>query len=91
MYLNNFKTNLKIYNDTIGVITDVNIETNSVRVSFNIPNRIIDISIKPHTNYFMINRNHASHYQFPIQNYYALIVHKIQGLTLNNISVSLDD
>src|SRR6266498_4151348 len=67
------------------------IETNSVRVSFNVPGGIIDMSIKPHTNYFMINGNHASHCQFPIQNCYALTVHKTQGLTLNNISVSLDD
>ena len=60
MYLNNSKTNLKIYNDTIGIITDVDIETNSVRVSFNIPGEIIDMSIKPYTNYFMINENHTN-------------------------------
>lgn len=91
MYLNNSKTNLKVCNGTIGVITDVNIETNSVRVSFNVPGGIIDMSIKPDTNYFMINGNHASRCQFPIQNCYALTVHKTQGLTLNDISVSLDD
>ena len=91
MYLNNSKTNLKVCNSTIGVITDVDIETNSVRVSFNVSDEIIDMSIKPHTNYFMINENYASCCQFPIQNCYALTVHKTQGLTLNNISVSLND
>jgi len=45
MYLNNSKTNLKVCNSTIGVITDVDIETNSVRVSFNVPGGIIDMSI----------------------------------------------
>ncbi len=87
MYLNNFKTNLKICNDTIGIITDVDIETNSVRVSFNVSDGIIDISI----NYFIINGNHASYTQFLIQNCYILTVHKTQGLTLNNIFVSLND
>jgi len=76
MYLNNSKTNLKICNDTIGIITNVNIETNSIRISFNIPSGIINISIKPDTNYFMINENHTSHIQFSIQNCYILIIYK---------------
>jgi ATP-dependent exoDNAse (exonuclease V) alpha subunit len=91
MYLNNSKANFKVCNGTIGIITDVDIETNSVKVSFNVPGGIIDMNIKPDTNYFMINGNHASRCQFPLQNCYALTVHKTQGLTLNDISVSLDD
>src|SRR6266542_3350217 len=91
MYLNNSKTNLKVCNSTIRVITDVDIKINSIRISFNIPGEIIDMNIKSHTNYFMINENHVSHCQFLIQNCYALTIHKIQGLTLNNISVSLND
>ncbi len=35
--------------------------------------------------------NHASYCQFPLQNCYALTVHRTQGLTLNSKSVSLDD
>src|ERR1044071_31693 len=88
MYLNNFKANFKVCNGTIGIITDVDIETNSVRVSFNVPG---GINIKPDTNYFMINGNHASCCQFPLQNCYALTVHKTQGLTLHYVSVNLDD
>lgn len=81
MYLNNSKSNLNIYNGTIGIITDVNTESNLVRVSFSIPGGIIDIDIKPNISYFTINGNHASRLQFPIQNCYALTVHKTQGLT----------
>jgi hypothetical protein len=36
MYLNNFKSNLNIYNGTIGVITDVNIKSNLIQISFSI-------------------------------------------------------
>ena len=66
-------------------------EANTVRVAFNVPSGIIDIEIQPEVNYFNINGNHASRRQYPIQNCYALTVHKTQGLTLNNVSVSLDD
>ncbi len=91
MYLNNSKIDLNICNGSIGVITDINIEANSVRVAFNVPNGIIDIEIQQDINYFIINGNHASRRQYPLQNCYALTVHKTQGLTLNNISVSLDN
>ena len=91
MYLNNSKANLNIYNGTIGVITDVNIESNLVWVSFNVPGEIVDIDIKTETNYFTINGNNVTRQQFPIQNCYALTVHKTQGLTLHYVSVSLDD
>ena len=55
------------------------------------PGGIIDIDIKTETNYFTINGNRAARQQFPIQNCYALTVHKTQGLTLQHISLSLDD
>ena len=55
MYLNNSKINLNVCNGTIGIITDVDNETNSVRVSFNISGGIIDMNVKPDTNYFIIN------------------------------------
>jgi hypothetical protein len=91
MYLNNSKADLNIYNGTIGIITDVNIESNIVRVSFSVPGGIVDIDVKTEINYFTVNGNHATRQQFPIQNCYALTVHKTQGLTLHYISVSLDD
>src|SRR5688572_19836334 len=91
MYLNNSKANLQICNGTIGVITDVNIETNLVRVSFNVPGGIIDIDVKTEINYFTINGKYASCQQFPLQNCYALTVHKTQGLTLNQTTITLDN
>ena len=60
MYLNNSKIDLNICNGSIGVITDVNVEANTVRVAFNVPSGIIDIEIQPEVNYFNINGNHAS-------------------------------
>ena len=60
MYLNNSKANLNIYNGTIGVITDVNVESKLVRVSFSVPKGIVDIDIKTEINYFTVNENNAS-------------------------------
>ena len=60
MYLNNSKANLNIYNGTIGVITDVNVESKLVRVSFSVPKGIVDIDIKTEINYFTVNGNNAS-------------------------------
>src|SRR5688572_5472020 len=55
MYLKNLKSNLNICNGTIGVITDVNTNTNSVRVSFSIPSGIVDLEVKPNIDYFTID------------------------------------
>jgi hypothetical protein len=91
MYLNNSLINLGICNGTIGIILDINIEEMSVRVAFNTHGKIIDIEIKKQINYFFINGNQASRIQFPLQNCFAMTVHKTQGLTLNEISVNLDE
>ena len=42
-------------------------------------------------NYFFVNGNYASRTQFPLQNCFAMTVHKTQGLTLNDTSINLDD
>ena len=55
------------------------------------PSGIIDLEVKPDIDYFTIDGNPTSRFQFPLQNCYALTVHKTQGLTLKNISVSLDE
>jgi len=91
MYLNNSLINLGICNGTIGVILDLNLEEMSVRVAFCAHSKIIDIEIKKQVNYFFVNGNYASRTQFPLQNCFAMTVHKTQGLTLNNTSINLDD
>ena len=90
MYLNNSLFEQGICNGTIGVITDVNPENLSVRIAFSIRGSIIDIKIYKITHYFKINGNNCRRTQFPLQNCFALTVHKTQGLTLPRASLSLD-
>jgi len=49
------------------------------------------IEVFPYTAYFNLHGIHYARQQLPIQNAYALTVHKTQGLSLDSISVTLDD
>jgi ATP-dependent exoDNAse (exonuclease V) alpha subunit len=49
------------------------------------------IEVVPYTAYFNLHGIHYARQQLPIQNAFALTVHKTQGLSLDHISVSLDD
>ena len=91
MYLKNDLKEHKICNGTIGIITDIDLEKLEVRVAFNVMGGIVDISIKRDTATFFIDGKPSSRCQFPLQNSYALTVHKTQGLTLSKVSLSLDD
>ncbi len=91
MYLKNNLTEHKICNGTIGIITDINMEKLEVRVAFNVMGGIVDISIKRDTATFFVDGKSSSRFQFPLQNSYALTVHKTQGLTLPEVSLFLDD
>ena len=91
MYLKNNLSEHKICNGTIGIITDIDIEKLEVRVAFSVVGGIIDINIKKDTATFFINGKPSSRYQFPLQNSYALTVHKTQSLTLSEVSLSLDN
>ncbi|CAG8764140.1 6129_t:CDS:2, partial [Ambispora leptoticha] len=42
------------------------------------------------TIYFDINGNPASRHQFPLQNAFALTIHKIQGLILPHMTINVD-
>ena len=90
MFLNNSEFQYGICNGTIGIITDLNMEAQTVRCAFCIEIKIIDIEIKKHTSSFLLHGAPASRTQYPIINAHALTVHKVQGLTLPNVSLNLD-
>ena len=90
MYLKNNLIEQKICNGTVGVITDIKLESLQVRVAFSVIGGIVDIEIKKETTTFIIDGKPSSRSQFPLQNAFALTVHKTQGLTLPEISLSLD-
>ncbi|CAG8600583.1 13969_t:CDS:2 [Cetraspora pellucida] len=90
MFLTNSQHQHRIANGTIGIITDLDPQLNLVYVSFCIEGAIINTSFTKFTSNFDINGIPASRTQFPIQNAYALTVHKTQGLTLPDVSLNLD-
>ncbi|CAG8731829.1 10017_t:CDS:2, partial [Rhizophagus irregularis] len=80
MYLKNDLAEHKICNGTI-----------EVRVAFSVVGGIVDIIIKRDTATFFVDGKPSSRCQFPLQNSYALTVHKTQGLTLYKVSLFLDN
>jgi len=90
MYLKNNLIEQNICNGTIGIVTDINLESLKVRIAFSVMGGIIDIEIKKETTTFIIDGKSSSRCQFPLQNAFALTVHKTQGLTLPEISLCLD-
>ena len=74
-----------ICNETIGIVTDIEND----RKRFCLHGAIIHIWIARQMAYFC-NGERASRTQFPLQNLFALTVHKTQGLTLPCISLTLD-
>ena len=91
MYLKNNLIDKNICNGTIGIITDVDVENLEVRVAFSVVGGIVDIVIKKETVAFQVDGKLASRCQFPLQNAFALTVHKTQGLTLPEVSLSLNN
>ena len=91
MYLKNDLINQKIYNGTIGIVIDIDLENLEVRIAFSVMGGIVDIKIKKETATFQIDEKPSSRCQFPLQNAFALTVHKTQGLTLPEVSLSLDN
>src|SRR5579863_5486432 len=90
MYLNNKLFNDGICNGTIRVVTDLNLESFTVQIAFCIQNGIQHIELKPQTTNFIVDGASASRTQFPLQNCFALTVHKTQGLILPKMAVALD-
>ncbi len=59
----------------------------SIDVAFPTKNGICYVTVNKTTDRFNYNRQPASRHQFPIQNAFALTVHKTQGLTLPDVTV----
>ena len=87
MYLSNDMYQDGVCNRTVGRHTR-RCRFEIVRVAFiSISHKaIIDAHITLKPTYFTVNGNQASRTQFPLQNCFAITVHKSQGLTLPKIS-----
>ena len=90
MFLNNKHIKKQICNGIIGVVTDVDKTREVVRVAFCINGGIVDIELQPEPAHFFINAIPACRIQFPLQNAFALTVHKTQAITLPQTSLYLD-
>ena len=90
MFLNNSQMEHSICNGTVGIITDVDVDNEQIRVAFSVQSAIVDAVLSKQRVNFTLNGNPASRTQFPVQNAFGLTVHKTQGLTLPKISVCLD-
>ena len=90
MFLNNSQIHHQICNGSFGIIIDVDIENNNVRVAFSVSSAIVDMAVSKQTSHFLINGVPATRTQFPLHNAFTLTVHKCQGLTLPDVSLSLD-
>jgi len=89
MFLNNKLFEHNICNGTIGIITNL-IDNQTVEVTFPTPNDITKVNIQKETAYFNINGNPATRQQFPLQNAFALTIHKTQGLTLPHTTINVN-
>jgi len=90
MFLTNKLFKDELCNGSIGVVTKL-IDENYIEVAFPINSGINQIVVKKITAYFNLNGAPAQRTQFPLQNAFALTVHKTQGLTLPHTTISLDE
>ncbi len=90
MYLNNDQFKHGLYNGFIEIIIKI-YDSENVEASFSLKEGIKIFHIKKDTVFFTLNGMSAKRIQFPLQNAFALTVHKTQGLTLPHITLSLDE
>ena len=66
-------------------------DSENVEVTFPTLTSINKIVIQKETCYFEIHGKRASRKQFPLQNAFALTIHKTQGLTLPHVTLNVDE
>jgi ATP-dependent DNA helicase PIF1 len=89
MFLDNSLFDRGICSGTTGVVTEV--DDDAVRIAFSCDGAINDTIVRRVTHYFTLNGARAQRTQFPLQNAFALTIHKTQGSTLPHITVPLDE
>ncbi len=89
MFLNNTLYSDGICNGSIGIVMKIHDEK-SIDVAFSTKTGLCYITVNKTTDRFNYNGQFASRHQFPIQNAFALTVHKTQGLTLPHVTIPLD-
>src|SRR5947209_9584251 len=90
MFLNNKLFNDDICNGTIGIVTEI-MNNTEIEVTFPTFTSINKVIVQMETTYFDIDRKRASRQQLSLQNTFTLTVHKVQGLTLPHVTISVDD
>lgn len=91
MYLNNTQFKHGLYNGSMGVVMKVHHDQESIEVAFPLINGIKTFTIQKDTAFFTYNGMPAKRIQFPLQNAFALTVHKTQSLTIPHSTLSLDE
>jgi len=90
MFLTNKLFDKNLCNGSIGVVTKI-IDENHIIVMFPVNSGLNEVTVEKITTYFNLNGAPAQRTQFPLQNAFALTVHKTQGLTLPHATISLDE
>ena len=90
MFLNNSQFKHGLYNGSIGVVMKI-CNQESVEVAFPLTDGIKTFTIQKDTVFFTFNGMPAKRIQFPLQDAFALTVHKTQSITLPHSTISLDE
>ncbi|GBB98754.1 hypothetical protein RclHR1_33040003 [Rhizophagus clarus] len=87
MYYTNYPVELVL---SVGIVIKI-CNQESVEVAFPLTDGIKTFTIQKDTVFFIFNGMSAKRTQFPLQNAFALTVHKTQSITLPHSTLLLDE